>query len=300
MFQRLAGAEAKIHGKEAGEIHFHEVGALDSIADIVCAAAGIHALAPRRILTRPPELGRGFVHCAHGLFPVPAPATGELLLGCPVSLGGLEGECTTPTGAVILAANAEFITGPLSLRIVKTGYGLGTRDSEVPNVLRLHLAQEPDRPSGDAGGDRAEELILLSCNLDDMNPELYEYVMARLYQAGALEVFFTPVYMKKNRPATLLQVLCRPQGAAAVREIVFIETTTGGIREEEIRRYYLDRTEETLSTPHGPVRVKHFYYRGRRISSKPEYDDLRALAQKTGLSLKELYGELKLRGNAGA
>jgi uncharacterized protein (TIGR00299 family) protein len=295
IFQRIAEAEGKIHGKSAEEIHFHEVGAVDSIVDIVGAAICLKELAVDTVYSTPPELGGGFVKCAHGTLPVPAPATLEILRGLPVKTGLVPFETTTPTGAAILAATvpAHRFTSKLSIKIHDIGYGIGNREMEIPNVLRVILGDQEDMVEQD-GADNSRGIVrgtalMLECNLDDMSPEHYEYVADRLRDAGARDVFFTPTIMKKSRPAVILSVLCSEERAQDIKAVLFTHTTSLGIREYMVQRDMLSREIETCRTPYGIVRIKKAYFRGKLVRCKPEYEDCRNLAAKHGLSLQEIY-----------
>lgn len=288
MFDLIAKAEGKVHRKDPEEVHFHEVGAVDSIVDIVAAAAAIEYLAPDKILSFPPELGGGFVRCAHGNMPVPAPATVEILSGVKSRRGAVQKETTTPTGAAILKANVHEFVETSAYRISRTGYGVGSRDTEIPNVLRVFLAE------AEGSGEAETNALMMECNIDDMNPEFYDHVLTTLFKAGVKECYLTPVYMKKNRPGMLLTVMTVHEHREKIREIVFRETTTAGIREYPVKQTMLERSYETVTTEFGEVRVKSLYYRGECISRKPEYDDVKALAEGGKVSLKEIYRSLTL------
>jgi uncharacterized protein (TIGR00299 family) protein len=291
IFAKIAEAEGKIHGVAPDEVHFHEVGAVDSIVDIVGAAICREALGVDEVIASSVELGSGFVKCEHGTFPVPAPATAEILKGLPVKTGAVPFEATTPTGAAILAAIVDRFVDSAQFAISKIGYGVGARDGDIPNVLRAVLAEteaagrERHTGSADADGVRSFEAFLVECNLDDMVPERYDFVMELLFKAGAMDVFFTPIVMKKSRPATILSVLCDAGRLPAVREIIFRHTTTLGIRERAVSKRMLSRTERICATPYGDVRVKDSAYRGAILRSKPEYEDLRRLALEHGVSI---------------
>ena len=301
MFRRLAEAEAKIHGSTVDEIHFHEVGAVDSIVDIVGAAVCLEYLSVDRILASPVELGGGFVHCAHGTLPVPAPATAELLRGIPVKTGAVPHEMTTPTGAVILAVNVHEFTPNMGLTVERVGYGIGGRDTDIPNVLRVFLG-ESDNDAGAVCGERGRvapmqdvdrvDAVLLECNIDDMNPEIYEYLMDKLLEDGASDVFFTPITMKKSRPAVKISVLCGPEGEGDALETLLLNTPTLGVRSTRVSKTTLRRDFSTVDTPFGEVRVKNAHYGGRLIKSKPEYEDCRRLAEQAGVPLREVYDSI--------
>jgi uncharacterized protein (TIGR00299 family) protein len=299
IFRRLGEVEAAIHGVSLEQVHLHELGGIDTIVDIVGALVGLDALGVERVYASPLPLGRGFVRGAHGPIPLPAPATLALLEGVPVVGRDLEIELVTPTGAVLLSSLAAAF-GPIpAMRLAAIGYGAGGRDVPVPNVLRLLLGDQTapgDGPSTrlDLGArlDEAvisENLLALETNIDDLNPEIYDYVMARLFDAGALDVFLSPIQMKKNRPATLLRVLCRPEDADALMAIIFAETSTLGVRQQLVARCCLARAIEVVETPYGLVRVKVASWGQGRVKAAPEYDDCRRLAEASGVPLREVY-----------
>jgi uncharacterized protein (TIGR00299 family) protein len=298
IFAKLAEAEAKIHGLPPEEVHFHEVGALDSIVDIVGAAICFEALGVDEVLASPVELGKGLMQCEHGTFPVPAPATAEILKGLPVRTGTVPHEATTPTGAAIIATLADRFVDTARFAIERVGYGIGSRDCEIPNVLRAILATSDEscvkrEAAADENGVASFEATLVECNLDDMVPERYDFVMELLFQAGAKDVFLTPIVMKKSRPAVVLSVLSDATSLPAVRDILFTHTTTLGIRERAISKRMLSRTERTCATPYGELRVKDASYRGRVVRSKPEYEDLKRLALEHGVSIEEIVAGIK-------
>ncbi|MDR1864064.1 MAG: nickel pincer cofactor biosynthesis protein LarC, partial [Bacteroidales bacterium] len=280
----VARAEAKIHGKSLGEVHFHEVGAVDSIIDIVGAAICIDFLKPDRIIASPVEMGGGFVQCAHGTFPVPAPATLEIMKGKPVKLGAVPFETATPTGVAILAALADEFTETPAFTVTKTGYGIGHRDGDIPNVLRVCMGE-----TGDTAAGQTVEAAVVECNIDDMNPEYYGYVMEQLFAAGADDVFLQPVIMKKSRPSVLLSVLCAPEKTEEMKRILFTETTTLGVRCHSVKKQMLERLTETADTPWGKVGVKVARFNGKEVKSKPEYDDCAAIARKNGIPIEQVY-----------
>jgi uncharacterized protein (TIGR00299 family) protein len=289
MFRKLAEAEARVHGKTVDEIHFHEVGAVDSIVDIVGAAICIEALKPDRILSSPVELGGGFVKCAHGTFPVPAPATAEILSGIPVKTGAVEKETTTPTGAVILACNVDEFKAMEGLRITKTAYGIGQRDHDIPNVLRVYLAETADRDLDDLD---SMDAVIVECNIDDMNPELYGFVMEKLFDSGADDVFITPIIMKKARPANKLSVLCHPSKEDDIVRAVLSHTTSLGLRTYPVNKVLLEREFTKVSTRFGEVTLKTAIYQGRRLRSKPEYEDCIRLAREHKVPVQDIYDEI--------
>ncbi len=297
IFTNLAEAEARVHGTSISEVHFHEAGAVDSIADIVCAASAIEFLKPDKIISLPVELGSGFVNCAHGILPVPAPAVAALLENIPVTYGRINHEATTPTGAAILKTVVDEFQTEYSYRIIKTGYGLGSRDVEIPNILRIMFAEpfDSNNSADDNFSNRPDDdAVMMNCNIDDMNPEFYSNVMNKLFNAGAKEVYLTPVYMKKNRPGTLLSVMTTLKLEEIMTDIIFLETTTAGIRSYNVKQKMLERKEGVFESKYGKLRVKKLFYKGNCISKKPEYDDMVRLADENKISIKELYKEVKL------
>jgi hypothetical protein len=283
IFGKLAEAEAKVHGTSVEEVTFHEVGAVDSIVDIVAAAICLEYFAPDRVLSSSVELGGGFVKCQHGLIPVPAPAVVELLAGLPVKSGAVQKETTTPTGAAILAASVDEFTDDKRFRIMRTAYGIGHRDTEIPNVLRVFLA-ERDIAEGE-GPLRQGEGVLLECNIDDMSPESHGFLMERLFAAGADDVWITPIVMKKNRSAIALSAMCAPEKEDCLAEAILRESTSIGLRRSRYRKTALERETTTIATSLGEVRVKTAFLRGEALKSKPEYEDLRAIAVEKSMSI---------------
>ena len=280
IFQRLAEAEATVHGTTTEAVHFHEVGAIDSIVDIVGAAICLDRLAPGRVVASSVELGGGFVKSQHGMLPVPAPATALLLTGIPTRSGAVPFEMTTPTGAAILAHSVGSFSDDKRFVTRKIGYGIGHRDTEIPNVLRLFLADE-DRL-------RTDEARLVECNIDDMNPEISTHLFDLLFEAGASDVFFTPIVMKKSRPAVTLSVLCPPETEAALVELILRETTTFGLRSTTVAKTAIEREERTVATSLGQVRVKVGKLRGTLLKAKPEFEDCRSIARERGMPLREV------------
>ncbi len=283
MFRLIAEAEAKIHGVSVDEIHFHEVGAVDSIVDITGAAICLEYLKPDRILCSTIELGGGMVRCAHGLMPVPAPATSEILKGIPVKTGGTPHEATTPSGAAILAANVHEFTDTVTFRPTKTAYGIGHRDMELPNILRVYLGEMDEISLS------SENVVLIECNIDDMNPEYYSHIMDRLFSEGALDVYITPIIMKKSRPAAILSVITDHKNMQNFSKIMLEETTTLGVRAQTVSRRMLDREFETIKTSLGSVTVKKALMNGISIKWKPEFEDCKRIADEQGLLLHEVY-----------
>src|SRR5262249_44160483 len=254
IFQALGNAEAKVHNTAIEKIHFHEVGAIDAIVDIVCSTVGAEALGVDEWICSPLTVGGGTVDCAHGTFPIPAPATLELLKGAPVYSGEIQKELVTPTGAAIVSVLASKFSQFPRMKTEKIGYGAGTRDFKgVPNVVRLSIGETP---SGEAWTVPTEEIAVLEANLDDMTPQVFGYVMEQALAAGALDVFATAVQMKKNRPGMLLTVLCRPEDGPRLRQLIFAETTTLGVRERRETRAILARRHVSVQTRFGEVRMK--------------------------------------------
>lgn len=285
VFHRIAVAEGRIHGIPAEDVGFHEVGAADSIADIVAACAGIHALGPLRIEASVPVEGTGWITCAHGKFPIPAPATLEILSGIPLRQVGEETEFITPTGAALLAEfSGRF--GPMpEMKIVKTGYGLGTRDTPPrPNVLRAVLGEVQDSESAES-----DEISQIETNLDDITPELAAAAMHRLFQAGALDVFFTAAQMKKNRPGFVLSVLCHPDKTDDLARILLTETSAFGVRIHTAKRYKLRRESREVATPYGPVTIKLGFLGDDLVQAAPEFESCRAVAEAAGVSVRDVH-----------
>ena len=291
VFRRVADAEGKIHGKPADEVHFHEVGAVDSIADIVGACLALEALGRPRVLASPVVDGRGWLECAHGRFPVPAPATLEILSarGIPFSQCEEPHEMVTPTGAALLAEFAESFGPMQGLAIQRVGYGLGTREHQSrPNVLRVVLGEASAAPDATHDWD-TDTLTVLETNLDDVNAELLGDFVERAFAAGALDVFHTAIQMKKNRPGVLLTVLCRPEEADAFSELVLRTTSAFGVRRYAAERRKLKREFRTVVTPFGEVKVKLGRLDGRVIQSAPEYESCRQLAETARVPVKQVY-----------
>jgi uncharacterized protein (TIGR00299 family) protein len=289
IFMQIARAEAKVHNISMEEVHFHEVGALDSLADIVGAAICHEYLQVDEIHSTPVQLGGGMVKCAHGLMPVPAPATAEIVANIPVRTGLVNYEATTPTGAAILAATVDRFSEKSEFTMGRTGYGIGQRDGEIPNVLRVYLAESQTEQVQDV---REEEAVMLECNLDDMNPERYSHVMDLLFAAGAADVFMTPVVMKKSRPGHMLSVLCSQVAAGNMKEILFRETSSIGLREHSLKKSMLRREMVVVHTSFGEVEVKRSYWNGRVVNEKPEYEQCRRLALEHGVTIEAVTKEV--------
>ncbi|MBM7616362.1 nickel pincer cofactor biosynthesis protein LarC [Alkaliphilus hydrothermalis] len=288
MFHHIAVAEAKIHGKSLNDVHFHEVGAIDSIVDIVGAAICIDCLKVDKVIFSTIAVGGGFVHCAHGIFPVPAPATVEILKGIKITSGGVEKELTTPTGAAIVKALANEFSDNKDFIIEKIGYGIGGRDNPIPNVLRVFLGKVEDIPLRLSYTEK-EQAKVLECNIDDSNPEVYPYIMERLFEAGAMDVWMTPIVMKKGRTATTLSVLCSQELMEDMLNILFLETSTIGVRSYDVEKTMLKRSFVMIDTPYGSVTFKTVSYNGKEIKYKAEYEDCRRIAKEHKLPLNQVY-----------
>jgi pyridinium-3,5-bisthiocarboxylic acid mononucleotide nickel chelatase len=290
IFTKIARAEAKIHGHSIDEVHFHEVGAIDSIVDVVGAAICLEVLNVDKILSSPVQVGGGYVKCAHGMLPVPAPATAEILTGIPIRSGMVPFETTTPTGAAILAATAWGFADRVDFTPLKIGYGIGQRDTDVPNVLRVFLGEMEDE--GQDPDVEVKEAWLMECNIDDMNPELYDGVMERLFEKGALDVYLTPIVMKKSRPAVKISILCDTDRRRGIEEVLWLQTSTFGLRVSRVSKLLLRREVSTVKTKYGELSVKNAYLRGERIKWKLEYEDAKRLARENGVSIKAIYDSL--------
>ena len=288
VFLAIAKAEAKVHGSTVEEIHFHEVGAIDTIIDVVGNILALQYLGIEKVFTAPVNTGFGFVECAHGTMPVPAPATAELLQGIPSYRGTVDKEMTTPTGAALLKVLAIPVKEvPDGFAGETIGYGAGTRDVAIPNVLRINVGTwNAAEGSGKAAGSTVEKLLLLECNLDDLNPEIMPYVLEKLLTAGALDAWLQPIIMKKGRPAQTLKVLCRPDQQQALQIILFEETTTLGVRAIPVERTALERRWKTVQTPWGDVRVKEGLLEGKVVNAVPEFEDCKRIAEEKDIPLK--------------
>jgi uncharacterized protein (TIGR00299 family) protein len=287
IFHRLASAEAKIHGEKIDRVHFHEIGALDSIVDVVGAAAGVKYLAIEQVFVSRIPVGSGFVRGQHGRLPVPAPATLEILKGVPIYSSSLNEELVTPTGAAILTSLATGFGDIPEMRIESLGYGVGDKVfEEIPNVLRIILGES----EGPWEGDR---VWVVETDIDDMSPEIYGYLMEKLPEAGALDMTFTPIQMKKNRPGTTIKILCHEPEVNMIVDTLFRESTSIGARLYPVRRAKLSRRIEEVETKYGTVRVKvSTDHRGQIINIMPEYEDCRKIAESMGIPLKEVYREI--------
>ena len=277
VYERIAQAESHAHGVPVSEIHFHEVGTLDAVADVAAVCLLIHELAPDQVLCSPIHVGSGQVRCAHGILPVPAPATASILQGSPTYGGQSLGELCTPTGAALLRHFVQGFGPAPAMRVEKTGYGMGTKDFEAMNAVRAMLGETEDQ---------AASVAELRCNLDDMTPESLAFAAGILLEAGALDVFTTAIGMKKGRPGWMLTCLARLRDRERLIRLLFAHTTTLGVRETLCARYVLDRSQETVHTKYGDVRVKRAQGWGVE-RKKPEYEDLARLARERGIPLEE-------------
>ena len=297
IFESIASAEAIVHGVEKDSVHFHEVGAVDSIIDIVGTSIAIAELAPDKIISADIPLGRGFVQTMHGMLPVPAPATLEILKDLPVYTGDFDFEVTTPTGAAIVKTLAGGFGGIPPMKINRIGFGSGSIETKgKPNLLRILMGElledkgnEEDPNSSGEYETESEEMILLSANIDDISPEITGFILEKLFEAKVPDAWTEPVFMKKNRQAVKINILCRPLEVNAVLKILFKESSTLGVRSQHVKRYQLDREIKTTILPYGEAEVKIGYYKGEISSVSPEYESCKKLAQKTGRPLKEIY-----------
>ncbi len=282
IFSRLAEAEAKVHNEPVERIHFHEVGALDAIIDVVGAAISFELLGIERFISSPLHVGSGTVDMDHGRFPVPPPAVAELLRGVPFYSTEIKGELVTPTGAAIITTVCDEF-GPMpTMKVAETGYGAGTREYEkFPNVLRVFIGDD-QRPAV------TEHLWMLETNMDDISPQILGHVMDRAFGMGALDCYFTSVQMKKNRPGVLLSILCRAEQLSSLSEMLFAETTTLGVRSYEVERRALERRIVQVETPYGPIDVKVAQLNGHIVKEMPEYEQCRQAAVAAGVPLREV------------
>lgn len=293
ILRRLGEVEARIHAEPLDQVHLHELGGLDTIADVVGALVGVHDLGIEHIFCSALPLGSGFTSSSHGKLPLPAPATLALLEGAPVVGRDIEVELVTPSGAALLTSLAEGYGAipPMTLRA--TGYGAGSRDLPFPNLLRLLLGEPPS-----STGLLTETLVQLETNIDDMNPQFYDHLMQRLFEAGALDVYLSQVQMKKNRPGTVVHVLGHPPDADDLAAILFAETSTLGIRRQVITRQALPRAVQTVDTPYGKVRVKVAEWSSGKYRAAPEYDDCHRLAVEHGVPLMEVHRAAQIAAEA--
>ena len=287
IFKELATVEAKIHNKNIEEIHFHEVGGLDSIIDVIGSLIGIKKLGIEAIYSSKIHVGTGFVECQHGVIPIPAPATLELLKEISIYSKGIEAELTTPTGAAILKTLSRSFGVMQEMKVKKIGYGAGSRELEIPNLLRVYVGETND------GGYEKDEVILIETNIDNMNPEFFDYASEMLLKQGALDVFMTPIFMKKARPATMLSVLTMSDKLDKILSTIFTETTTLGVRINRLERKKLTREIIGVNTRFGEIKVKVSRI-GKQIKNiAPEYEDSREIAVKQKIPLKDVYDEAR-------
>jgi pyridinium-3,5-bisthiocarboxylic acid mononucleotide nickel chelatase len=284
VFMRLALAESAVHSKPVDQVHFHEVGAVDSIVDIVGSAYGMHALGISEVFSSPLPMGHGMIKTAHGSLPVPAPAVLEILEDTPVYGRGIPTEIVTPTGAALVKTLAGSFGNAPPMRIIKTGYGAGSKDIGVPNLLRVVTGEPLEFPAD------AEELAcLISTNIDDMNPEFYDYVMERLFGVGAQDVWLTPIQMKKTRPGTTINVLCSPNDATALKKVLLEETSTFGLRTSNVMKKAIERELIEVETPWGKVSVKVGREGDHVTSISPEFSDCARIAGEQSIPIKEVF-----------
>lgn len=309
IFTRLAEAEAKIHGIEISKVHFHEVGAMDAIVDVVGACVGFEILEIERFVCSKIHVGSGFARMAHGTFPVPPPAVAELLKGVPVYSTEIEGELITPTGAAIISTVCDEFGAIPELQIEQTAYGAGTREyKDFPNVLRLFLGQTSIRKGQDKKAEKNgrqmksgdlinEKMLAIETNVDDSSPEILGLIMEKSFALGALDCWFTPIQMKKNRPASKISILCRPEERAKFLELIFTETTTLGVRLTEVERICLPREIVRVETEFGAVEVKVAKFGEKIVNAKPEFEQVKIVADRAGVPvrriIKEIDNELK-------
>ncbi len=283
VYNLIAQAESTVHGTTVDQIHFHEVGTMDAIADVTAVCLLFDAIGAEEVIVSPIHVGSGTVKCAHGILPVPAPATAHILKGCPIYSQDIKGELCTPTGAALLRHFATGFGNMPVMAVSSIGYGMGKKDFERANCVRVMVGEREGA---------TDSVLELECNLDDMTPEALGYAQEALFKEGALDVFTTAIGMKKSRPGVLLSVICRPADKGRLVEVLFRDTTTLGVREKACSRYVLSRKSESVDTEFGPVRVKKSYGYGVQ-RSKFEYDDISAIAREKGLSLEEVRNRIE-------
>nr|WP_285865949.1 nickel pincer cofactor biosynthesis protein LarC [Lederbergia lenta] len=288
IFAPIAKSEAKIHDMAIEDVHFHEVGAVDSIVDIVATAIGLEELEIEKVVTSHVPLGSGHIHIDHGVYPVPAPATLDMLKNVPIAPSNLPFELTTPTGAGIVVSQTDSFGTMPAMKVTSIGYGAGTKNIPGrPNVLRVMVGELLQGNEYSTG--HAETVTVLECQLDDMTGEAFGYVMDKLLDEGALDVYYTPVYMKKNRPGTLVTVLAPNDREARLSDVLFQETTTLGVRKNTWSRSILDREIVTVDTPYGPIKMKQALKKGKLLRQVPEYEDVKKAAQLFDTTFQEVY-----------
>lgn len=285
IFTRLAEAEAKIHGIDLQKVHFHEVGAMDAIIDVVGACIGFEMLGIEKFACSKIHVGSGFAKMAHGKFPIPPPAVAELLHGIPIYSTEIQGELCTPTGAAIISTLSENYGEINDLNTEKIGYGAGTRDyKDFPNAIRLIVGEVESREARVV----SRKLVILETNLDDISPQVLGFVMDKAFELGALDCWFTPIQMKKNRPATMISILCEPKNRQKLTELLYLETTTLGIRVREIERECLERKFVKVQTQFGEIDVKIGLFNGKQVNAMPEFEQLKRIAVEQNVPLKEV------------
>jgi pyridinium-3,5-bisthiocarboxylic acid mononucleotide nickel chelatase len=296
VFLKIGMAEAKIHNVSLEEVHFHEIGAVDTIVDVVAALTGLKKLGIEKVYCSRLNAGSGFVTFSHGKFPVPAPATAEILKGVPIYSTDSGGELVTPTGAAIIATLADDFGDMPSMVTESIGYGAGTKEFKHPNVLRVYLGETADKgavpENKETTGNSGNGILVIETNIDDMNPQWYDHITDRLYGEGALEVFLTSIQMKKNRPGIKLTVLTEPGISKQLVKVILSETTSIGVRIRKETREILVRESKVYNTPFGEVEAKTSFYEGHPVTRKIEYDDLKRLALANGLSIKQISSEI--------
>lgn len=289
IFKRLINAEAKIHGESLEDVNIHEVGAVDSIIYIVGAAICLDYLKIDKIKASTIEVGSGFVKCEYGILPVPLPTTVEILKNVPIS-SKVSFEATTLIGAGILDNYVDEFTDEKNFKITKIGYGIGHKHvDDIPNILRVFVGEEAENKEDDY---LTDEVLVMECNIDDMNPEFYEYVIELLFDQGALDVYMIPIIMKKQRPAVKLNVLCRIEQENNIKDIILTNTTTLGFRKYKVNRNILRREMDKVDTKYGEITVKSAYYKGNKIKSKPEYEECKKAALENNIPISEVYKEV--------
>ena len=284
IFRRLAEAEAKVHRTTIDAIHFHEVGAMDAIIDVVGSVAGLSALGIEKVYCSPMHVGTGTVECAHGTLPVPAPATAELVRNKPIFSTDVEGELLTPTGAAILTTLADDFCPMPAMILEKVGYGAGRSDPSIPNLLRISIGEAAE----EVKGLESERVAVIETSIDDMNPQIYDYVMQKMLKMGVMDVFLIPIQMKKNRPATLLTVLCSPGMVGQIADFLVTETTTIGLRWRIDSRLKAVREIKEIETPYGVIKFKVAKTGNRTVNVSPEYEDCKRVAMEKNIALKDV------------
>ncbi len=289
IFTRLAQAEAEVHRTSIENIHFHEVGAMDAIIDVVGGVAGLAALGIEKVFCSSLHVGTGTVECAHGILPVPAPATAELVKGRPVYSSGINGELLTPTGAAILTTlSSDF--GPMpAMTVEKIGYGAGTSELDIPNLLRVSVGEASDNLQDY----ETDQVAVIETNIDDMNPQIYDYIIQKALDMGALDIFLVPAQMKKNRPGTLVTIICQPEMAGKFSDFLIRETSTIGLRHRLENRIKARRKIKNISTKYGTVRFKVAEVGNKIVNAVPEYDDCKRVAIDNNVPLKSVMEEVR-------